>query len=112
MSPQPPPLVSRTTRDGDAWTITLAGEIDLYNSTSVNREFELILESTPTPAVLFVDLAQITFMDSMGIGILLAAHQRAAAVGCRFTVSSMSPVIESLLKMSGLTHALTADGSA
>jgi anti-sigma B factor antagonist len=110
MLPQSHSFVSRRTGDGHAWTIELGGEIDLYNSTTVKREFDRILASAPTPQALFVDLNQITFMDSMGIGLLIAAHRRAAEVGCQFTITSMSAVIERVLVISGLADRLT-DGA-
>jgi len=102
----------RTTRDGDACAVELGGEIDLYNSSSVNLEFEMILSGTPPPTVLSLDLSQVTFMDSMGLGVLLSAHRRADAVRCRFAISAMSPVIEALLEMSGLTERLAGTSDA
>jgi len=112
MPPEPPPLLLRTTRAGDVCTVELGGEIDLYNSSTVNLEFDIALSGTPAPAMLAVDLSQVTFMDSMGLGVLLNANRRAGAVGCRFAISAMSPVIEALLEMSGLTEHLAAKRDA
>jgi len=107
----PPPLSLRTTQEGEQWTVALGGEVDLYHSTTVKLEFERILDLTPAPAVLFVDLAQVTFIDSIGIAVLLFAHARAASRGCRFTLSAMSPVVAAVLRMSGLTDTLSAEGA-
>jgi len=92
----------RTVNAGDVCTVVLVGEIDLFTSTSVSVEFELILSRHPRPAVIHVDLLGVTFMDSMGIAILIKAHRHATAAGCRFSVMSMSPVIANVLEMSGL----------
>jgi anti-anti-sigma factor len=110
MLPEPPELTARTTFDGDCATLELAGEIDLSNSTRVNLEFELILSRSPPPTALHVDLAQVTFMDSMGVAVLVTARRNAAAARCHLTVTAMSPAIARLLSMTGLAGVLTGDG--
>ena len=97
----------RTVDAGDVCTVVLIGEIDLFTSTSVSVEFELILNRQPRPAAIHVDLLGVTFMDSMGIAILIKARRQATAAGCRFSVTSMSPVIANVLEMSGLRPLLT-----
>lgn len=109
MPREPPALSVRTTHTDDASTITLSGEIDLYNSTRVNWEFEDVLARTPLPPRVLVDLSGVDFMDTSGLAVLLTAHRRALALGCRVTVSSTSPVIARLLEMSGLTKMLVED---
>src|SRR5687767_7020841 len=110
MAPEPPELSVRITDAGDACKIEFAGEIDLYNSTRVNLEFELIFSRVPPPAALRVDLSEVTFMDSVGVAVLLSARRAAESLGCRLTVISASPVIARLFAMSGLTG-LLMDGA-
>ncbi len=106
MEPEPPDLSVRTTDASDACTIEFAGEIDLYNSTRVNLEFELIFSRVPAPATVRVDLTEVTFMDSIGLAVLLSARRTAETVGCRLVVISASPAIARLFEMSGLTEHL------
>lgn len=110
MTHVPPAFSVRTADVGDVCTVVLTGEIDLAASTTVNLEFELVLSRQRLPAVVSVDLLDVTFMDSMGIAILLTVQRRATAAGCRFSVASMSPVIARLLQISGVTALLTGDG--
>ena len=106
MSPEPPDLRVRTTQIGDACTLELAGEIDLFNSTRVNLEFELILSRSPPPATVRVDLGDVTFMDSIGVAVLLSARRAAESVGCCLLVTSASPMIARLFGITGLTDLL------
>ena len=106
MAAQPPGLSVRTTDAGDACTIAFAGEIDLYNSTRVNLEFELTLSRAPPPTALRVDLTEMTFMDSIGLAVLLSARRSAESVGSQLVVTSASPAIARLFAMSGLTDVL------
>jgi anti-anti-sigma factor len=109
MSREPPALSVRTSHTEDTSTVTLTGEIDLYNSTRVNWEFQDVLARTPPPQRVRVDLSGVTFMDTSGLAVLLTAHKRALALGCLVKVSSTSPVIARLLEMSGLTGMLVED---
>jgi anti-anti-sigma factor len=72
--PEPPDLSVRTTHADGVTTVVLDGEIDLYNSITVTLEFELILRRDPAPNVLRVDLRGVTFMDSIGLAVLLRAR--------------------------------------
>ncbi len=110
MFPEPPAFSVRTVDADEVCTVELAGEIDLAASTSVNLAFEVILDRGRLPAVVHVDLLGVTFMDSLGISILLSARRRATTAGCRFAVTSSSPVIVRLLEVTGLTALLTGEG--
>lgn len=58
-----------------AEVVALSGELDLSTAHSVQREFERIEDRDP--AVLVLDLRQVSFMDSTGLRMLLGAHVRA-----------------------------------
>src|SRR4051794_40559187 len=106
MPPGPPELSLGSTRDGDVCTVVLAGELDLYTSTRVNLEFEELFTTEPAPASVNVDLAGVTFIDSVGLAILIRAQRRAEDVGGRLVVGPMSAVVAQVMEMSGLTDRL------
>jgi anti-sigma B factor antagonist len=62
-------------RDGDT-VVSLAGELDLYNAEEVRSAFLDALAGEP--AVLVVDLAEVTFIDSTALGVLVDALKRMA----------------------------------
>jgi anti-sigma B factor antagonist len=57
-------------RDG-ATVVSLAGELDLYNSEEVRSGLREALAGDP--AVLVVDLEQVSFIDSTALGVLIEA---------------------------------------
>ncbi|MDH6554215.1 anti-anti-sigma factor [Streptomyces sp. SAI-133] len=75
----PPPghlAITETTSEGIR-ILTLAGEID-YDTCGTLRQALTI--PVPQPPVV-IDLRRVTFMDSTGINILIAAHHNATAAG-------------------------------
>ena len=108
MPPDPPELTIRASLDGRhrrRWS--LAGEIDLLTSTQLNRELDMVLDHVPPPQRLRLELAEVVFMDTTGVAVLLKARRRALEVGCRFTVISTSPTIARLFEITGLAGLLT-----
>ena len=53
------------------------------------------------------DLADVSFVDSAGLGLLLALHNRAQDRGIAMTVVSASAPVRRVLDMSGLYAVLT-----
>lgn len=72
--PTEPPVrlsVLSTTVDGIR-VVTLAGEIDHHTDDTLRQALDA--SNTPRPRVV-VDLHQVTFMDSSGINLFIAAHR-------------------------------------
>lgn len=55
------------------------------------------------PRELTVDLRRVPFMDSIGIGTLVAINNKAREVGGVMVVESPSPFVHRLLQITGLT---------
>jgi anti-sigma B factor antagonist len=62
-------------RDG-AVVVSLAGELDLYNAEEVRSA--LLDACAGEPAILVVDLEEVTFIDSTALGVLIEARSRMA----------------------------------
>jgi anti-sigma B factor antagonist len=62
-------------RDG-ATVVSLAGELDLYNAEDVRAA--LLECCADEPARLVLDLADVTFIDSTALGVLIEARLRLA----------------------------------
>ena len=85
-------------RDG-ATVVSLAGELDLYNAEDVRAA--LLEACADEPAVLVVDLAEVTFIDSTALGALIEAR---ASLGSKDGFVLASPGLEArrALEISGL----------
>jgi anti-sigma B factor antagonist len=53
-----------------------------------------------------VDLADLTYIDSVGIGLLVASRRRLDSEGRRFTVRNPAPQVLRLLEITGLVEYL------
>ena len=68
------------------------------------------MDACRRPRALRIDLGEVSFMDTSGVAVLLKARRRALELGCRFSVSSTSPIIARLFEITGLAGLLTENG--
>jgi anti-sigma B factor antagonist len=105
-------LVDITRLDDGTALVRLRGEIDM----SVCDEMRDILVNTIVgahPSKIIVEMSRVTFMDSTGLGALVAGCRSAAANDIGFAVRTPSPFVANLLRVTGLYDQLTevpADG--
>ena len=97
-------------RDGDVCSVVLSGELDLGLGDTLT---DLLAEQIGRPgtAVVRVDLAAVTFLDSWAIGVLVRSRQVAAGAGCRFFVSNPHGHVRRVLDVAGVLPALSAEPS-
>jgi anti-anti-sigma factor len=79
--------------------ITVAGEIDIATAPQL-RERLTALAASGRPLV--VDLAQVSFLDAAGLGVLAGTAHRARARGTSLHVISARPQIRRLFAITGL----------
>jgi anti-anti-sigma factor len=91
-----------TTLDQDARTTTVAlhGEIDVLTVDQVRVALAGVLASRPPELV--VELSDLSFIDSTGLGALIAAFQRARDAGVSFRLAHPTPPVRQILVLSGL----------
>jgi anti-anti-sigma factor len=85
IAPQPePPLRIRIERSPDRDCVVVHGELDIYTAPSLERA---VLEvERARPLLLVIDLMGLSFIDSTGLSVLLAAAERARREGRRLIV--------------------------
>jgi anti-sigma B factor antagonist len=83
-------------------TVALAGELDL--STIPRMEVPLLEQLEQRPAVL-VDLSELEFIDSSGIGVLIQAFQGANGTPKGLLIAAGSPV-DRIFRIAGISEAL------
>lgn len=83
--------------------VSLSGEIDYLNSPMLaDRIRDAVAEGRP-PQVR-IDLQAVTFLDSSGLGVLVAAYRSATAVGAGYRVHGPQSVVYEQLKLAGLVE--------
>jgi anti-sigma B factor antagonist len=98
----------------EAVVVSLAGELDLYNAEEVRRA--LLDTLAGEPELLVVDLAEVTFIDSTALGVLIEARSRMADRG-GFRLAAPGLEVRRALEVSGLdrhfrVHDTVADAVA
>jgi anti-sigma B factor antagonist len=92
---------------GGAAVIEVFGELDLATSPALEQELDRVAgEDVP---LIIVDLAELGFMDSTGLSVLVRAHQRAEESGQRFGVINSSQQVQRLLTLTGVKDRLVLE---
>ncbi|WP_432827887.1 STAS domain-containing protein [Dactylosporangium sp. CA-092794] len=97
----------RTHRSGEVPGGTVVVEVlGPLEAATVGALRSVVLETVDAyrPRVLTVDLRRVPFMDSVGIGTLVAVFNKARETGGAMEVRNPSPFVHRLLQITGLTE--------
>ncbi len=90
---------------GEALTVVIAGELDHYAAPQIRHMLDDLLRD-PGVTDLVLDLENLTFMDSSGIGVLLGRLRILQSRGGTLSVQNMQPPVEKLFRLSGLQRVI------
>ncbi|MGW2709329.1 STAS domain-containing protein [Streptomyces sp. NPDC001356] len=90
--------VETTVTDGIR-VLALAGEIDHHTGDTLRQALDT--SHTPRPRVV-VDMRQVTFMDSSGINILIAAHQALSEAGGWLRLAAVGASVMRIISLVGV----------
>lgn len=79
----------------------LAGEIDHHSARDARAQLDRYI-ITAQPRELTMDMRDITFMDSSGIGLIMGRSKLMRECGGRLEVHSPQPYIRRVLKLAGI----------
>ncbi|GMB07776.1 SpoIIAA-like anti-anti-sigma regulatory factor [Thermolongibacillus altinsuensis] len=85
----------------DVLLIRLAGELDHHTAEELRLHVTEVLEKENVRHII-LNLEQLTFMDSSGLGVILGRYKQIKRIGGEMVVCSVSPSIKRLFDMSGL----------
>jgi len=83
--------------------VRLGGEIDVSCVRTVRAAIGAFV-GLDDVRVIVVDLADVTFLDSSGLGALLAASQRAKGARQHFEITNPSTAVQRVLEVTGTRH--------
>lgn len=94
-------LTTKVKRTKNVLIIHLCGELDHHTAEKVrtNIENELGQEAYTH---LILNLAQLNFMDSSGLGVILGRYKKMSQSGGKMLLCSVQPSVYRLMEMSGL----------
>ncbi|MGB3735280.1 MAG: STAS domain-containing protein [Ilumatobacter sp.] len=87
-------------RDGDR--IVVAGDIDAHTCPDLAGE----LDPLPGSGDVRIDVADVGFMDSSGLRVIISAHQLAESSGRKLLIERPSKSVSRILEISGLADHL------
>lgn len=88
------------TKNEDGVVVAVAGEIDVSNAPELRSALDEALGEGAQS--LEVDLSQVPYIDSTGIGVLVGLAHRASEVSARLTVSHPQPGVARVLTLLGM----------
>ena len=103
-------MTTRRQADG-AIIVDVRGTLDAATVDALREALVSTLHSE-RPATMVVDLTFVTFMDSMGIGALVAGHNAARDIGTRFVLRNPSEFVHRQLRVTGLTEMFGLSGTS
>jgi anti-sigma B factor antagonist len=94
----------KTENGGETLVFKLRGSLDLATAPTIRAALGDAAEKGSHK--LIVDLTQLEFLDSTGLGVLIGAHRRAAEHGGSFRLVIKDGPISRLLNITGLIRVL------
>ena len=95
-----PPLTLRTEVDGDVTIVRCRGTLTSAGASLLHAE---VKPRIPHTKKIVLDLSDVTFMDSMGLGTIVTLYVSCKTGGCRLELINLSRRIRDLFS---LTHLL------
>lgn len=91
--------------DRDGWRLVAArGQLDVATAPQFRQA--LVEAQYGGGTHVLVDLNEVEFIDSMGLGVLVGGLKRARAHQCQFVVACGHPPVLRVLELTGLAHVL------
>ena len=105
MTPHIDPIVA-CRQESDALVISIRGEIDLHNSPELRTELLDLLNRTRVHR-LVLDLAQVPYMDSSALAVLVEVLKRLLKVNGKVCLVALQPRVKGLLEIARLASIFT-----
>jgi anti-sigma B factor antagonist len=92
-----------STRQGDWRVVTVNGEIDVHTGPALRDH--LLAAFAQGEDTLVVDLSQVSFLDSSGLGVLVTAHKRARTTDGELRIAACRQPVATIFQITALDRA-------
>lgn len=86
---------------GGTMYILISGELDEYSAQFTKNRLDTLMQKDNFKQVI-IDLSELDFMDSTGIGVLIGRYKKMKTRGVSIFICNPSTHIEKIFKMTGL----------
>lgn len=83
--------------EGSVSILELYGDLDVNSAPTLQEALQQLMDDGKRLVVL--DLEAVPFMDSSGLGVLVAAHRRLTAAGGRIALANAVPALRKVFKL-------------
>lgn len=82
--------------------IKLVGDMDEYSAATVRQKCDKLIDDNLSSKKIVINLSEVAFMDSTGIGFLIGRYKKAARLGIPLFVENPNFAADKILTMSGI----------
>jgi anti-anti-sigma factor len=97
--------------ESDRIVLGLHGELDLLGAPLLQEAIEKAEREGETSAILVLDLQDLQFVDSAGLRVILAAHERSRQNGQELALTPGTEQVQRLFTIAGVSGHLRIIGS-
>ena len=96
-------------RKQDVLLVRLTGELDQCSASGIRRDLDALL-TDPRIRHLVIDLNDMPFMDSSGLGVILGRYRAMQTRGGTVSLMHLSPQVKRVYDLSGLARIIPVIG--
>lgn len=82
--------------------VLLSGELDEHSASGIRRSLDTLIDTEKGFNQLVMDLSELEFMDSTGIGVLIGRYKKLKQYNKPIYITNPSTQAEKIFKLSGL----------
>ena len=97
-------MIASKKQEGSKLTLALEGRIDTLTAPQLESEISPMLEGIDA---LVIDLAQVAYISSAGLRVLLSTHKKMLAAGGSLTIANAVPAVREVFDITGFSDILT-----
>lgn len=90
------------------WEVSAKGEIDIFNSQEFKVKLLELLDEKPIG--ISIDCEKLTYIDSTGLGSLIAVLKKTKEFGGEITLYNVKPTLYKLFKITNLDKVFKIEG--
>lgn len=96
-------------KKSDSLYIKLSGELDEHCSGYARLTLDMLVEQSGFGKI-YLDMSELSFMDSTGIGVLIGRYKKLKPRGICMYIMSPTPAVDRVLEISGIYQIMSKAG--